>query len=901
MTMSSAQIAAQLDAVLARDQKAQAVAIRASAKADWPASITRRGRVFDIRWCESRLSMREALDQHDSDQGDAERGLLVLTPLGDGEVPNDIAARLARGRVFQPQGWDTVRQLFQAQATDARLGRYDWMPAVLIEAAGADGFSPVPSGFLDLESAWREVLQRCLQIGDLRPDAVSLLRWGMRPDVQVLLGRLPPKAQTDALAWLASNGGAAAGLIVRCIQGGRAQDAAPLGIVCDVLFHGAAEGVASLAQAVVRLERYVGDQHVAVSDGRLWSAQAKRLAELLAPEDLRPVLERADDLLSELRVADHAHLSDWLPSGLDQRLERAADAVTAYLRQPGDAGLAAAEEALQAALAHRLIAQQPLRAERVRMAARLLRWMHRSAPPPSGLAALAGAQADEGAFIDWARFRLLGGDELPKWSAALRELRAAAQQRRDGHNKTFAAALAAQLREASTTAPRALPVEDILNRAVGPLAASHPVLLLVVDGLSLSIFRELFDRPERLGWSEWMPSDADRPLVGLAALPTVTEVSRTSLLLGRVALGNASAEKTGFAAHTALTAVSSAAHPPVLFHKRDLDDGGSLAAEVRTALANPSQRVVGVVYNAVDDHLSGPDQLHQRWSLEDLRLILPILKEARDSRRVVVVTADHGHVLEDGSSAMPGGESDRWRGGTSAAAAAEVALSGSRVLAPGGGDKVVCLWSETARYTGRKNGYHGGASPAEVVVPLSVFAPLGLNLPGWKLAPPQQPDWWDAATPLRSPERPATPVPRQPARKAAAAPANQGGLFADNELPVPAPSPASAAGDWIASLLGSAVYASQRQLAARVALPDDQMRRLLHALDERGGKLSRAALAQRMGVAELRLGGLLSASRRMLNVDQAPILSVDEASGTVELNRVLLVQQFQLPVNGGAR
>ena len=72
------------------------------------------------------------------------------------------------------------------------------------------------------------------------------------------------------------------------------------------------------------------------------------------------------------------------------------------------------------------------------------------------------------------------------------------------------------------------------------------------------------------------------------------------------------------------------------------------------------------------------------------------------------------------------------------------------------------------------------------------------------------------------------------------------------------------------------------------------MRRLLVSLDERGGKLSRAALAQRLGVPELRLAGVLSAARRLLNVDQFPVLVVDETSGTVEFNRNLLDQQFGL-------
>ncbi len=66
-------------------------------------------------------------------------------------------------------------------------------------------------------------------------------------------------------------------------------------------------------------------------------------------------------------------------------------------------------------------------------------------------------------------------------------------------------------------------------------------------------------------------------------------------------------------------------------------------------------------------------------------------------------------------------------------------------------------------------------------------------------------------------------------------------------------------------------------------------------------KLSRAALAQRLSLPEIRLGGMLSAVRRMLNVDQAPVLVIDEAAGTVELNIALLHQQFRVGGPGGQR
>jgi len=44
----------------------------------------------------------------------------------------------------------------------------------------------------------------------------------------------------------------------------------------------------------------------------------------------------------------------------------------------------------------------------------------------------------------------------------------------------------------------------------------------------------------------------------------------------------------------------------------------------------------------------------------------------------------------------------------------------------------------------------------------------------------------------------------------------------------------------------------------------------------------------------LRLSGFVNAARRVLNIDQAPVLTLDEAAGSVELKRELLEVQFQL-------
>lgn len=904
MTVSVPQIAAQLEAVLAREPGALVIAIRSATKLAWPDNLTQRGRQFSLRWCDSMLAMREAL--FDVENADATHtGLVVLTPLGTHEISEDIAARLARGRVFQPEGWEIVRQLFGAKEVDARLGRFSWMPQVLVDGAAQGAYTPVANGFLDLETAWKELLRRFLQLDTPRPDATELLRWTMQPSTEASLNLLPAIARPDALSWLGESAGVVGLMVLACVQAGRTGDAMALGLVCGALYATAGEGQAALGHATIRLERFVNETHVGIAEGRAWAEAARHLVRDEGPDTYRAALDRADALLNDLRVAEFAHLSDVLPLGFDQRMRTFAQKLINHVQTPNGETLIAVEDAANSVLSHVLAATQTQRADRVEMARRTARWLVRPEAGATTVADLVCWQADEGSFVDWARFRLLGGDELADVSRAYEAMRKTVIARRNVLGKQFAESLQRWNTQAPTSEGRIVPLESVLEHVIAPLAALQPVLLLVIDGLSTSIFRELFARPERLGWAEMVPATLARPLVGVAAFPTITEVSRATLLCGKLTTGTSSLEKTGFSTHAALLAQSRADTPPKLLHKGDLSDSTNLSNEVRTAIANPHQRIVGLVYNAVDDHLSGPDQLNQRWTLEDLRLILPILREAKEARRVVIITADHGHLLEDGTTQTSGGESDRWRSNvdtTSAGNSNEIILTGGRVRTADGATTVACLWSESVRYAGRKNGYHGGVSTQEVTVPLSVLVPFGMNLPDWQLALPAQPEWWDL--PSFASQQPIaselTPTTRTTARSAQIPLPAQDQLFDAPVAAIPGALQVQAE-DWIDALLQSQVYASQRLLAARVAPPDEQMRKLLSALAERGGKLSRAALAQRLSVPEIRLSGMLSAARRILNVDQSTVLLVDEAAGTVELNRLLLLQQFRITLMVGSR
>ena len=178
MSLSTPQIKAQLERVLDSDPTAQAVAIRATTEQVWPELVSAHGRSFLLRWCESSLAIREALCELEQ-LTPSSSGMALLTPLSTHEVAEDVVARLARARVFQPEGWDIVRLMFQAKETDARLGRFAWMPQALIDGAAQGDYQPVANGFLDLETAWREVLVRFTGIDVARPDAVTLLTWSM--------------------------------------------------------------------------------------------------------------------------------------------------------------------------------------------------------------------------------------------------------------------------------------------------------------------------------------------------------------------------------------------------------------------------------------------------------------------------------------------------------------------------------------------------------------------------------------------------------------------------------------------------------------------------------------------------------------------------------------------------
>ena len=176
-----------------------------------------------------------------------------------------------------------------------------------------------------------------------------------------------------------------------------------------------------------------------------------------------------------------------------------------------------------------------------------------------------------------------------------------------------------------------------------------------------------------------------------------------------------------------------------------------------------NRRIVGVVINAIDDQLLKGEQLDTRWSRDTIPVLPALLHEAKLSRRLVVITSDHGHVLDSNSVCRPSEGGERWRNAVDAPREGELRLSGPRVLIAES-KAVIVPWSESIRYGIKKNGYHGGVSPQEMVTPIAVLSPSDAFPEGWVDVPVDVPPWWEepAGAPEVTAKVPARTKPPKP-------------------------------------------------------------------------------------------------------------------------------------------
>lgn len=868
------------------------------------------------------LEVRQHLAERRGDEP-----LLLLTPLEESELGSEVVARLARRHLVPIEPWQLVRRRFDAGHIDPRVTGLPWVARALLDLEPATGWPPAPGGFLTAELVWSLLFEHLLGLPGGRRDPESLLAWAETPAAAGRLAALGVDERSGLEAALVSTatdtrGGELARRIFVALATGR--DALAAGLAMRVISERATPDggratpeEATALKAAGRLENHLGlsADDLPPATALAWAAAAEAVVEKTAEHEaestgggkrkLHTLLERGDALVAELGAAPLAHRSHILRSGYDQRLETAARRLEAVLdahararRESRDATFESCGGPALLAAARRvrehLLADRSQRAERLEMALRLARWLFESDDADDHETALVDAARryrQQGGFVDLARAHLWGGDPEPALKRAYTRLSTLVGDLREAQNQRFGELFARWTghRDSSAGRARVLGVEEVLDAVVKPLAQQHPILLVVIDGMSMEVFRQLQPDLSHSGWSELRPDGEEACPPVLAAIPAVSEVSRASLLSGRLCTGKQPLEGDGFSTHPGLLKAGRPRKPPRLFHKAELEESSSvgLSSAIEEAVRDRQQHVVAVVINAVDDLLGRGEQVHLDWRVEGIRPLPALLEHARAAGRTVILLSDHGHVLEHRSEkvdvAGAGQEStpkERWREALGEPGSGEILVAGDRVLA--GGGRVIVPWSERLRYVGKKKGYHGGVAPQEVVIPLAVLVPGEMRIEGWSEIGVEQPGWWNleqAALDLETPHAEARPRKRR-SRPARSAPKEQASLFPADE--------------WIDRLLESETLAAQRQQTARVQVTDQRLRAALAAFDAHGGKLTVTALARRLELSEPRTRGLVSVLRRLLNLDGYPVLSVEEASDTVVLDRPLLLIQFGL-------
>lgn len=893
-------------AVLAQRADAQVIALRAEPR--WTEGVlVVAGRRVVVTGCQSPLAVRAALASWPARQPCDERDLLVvLCDLPEADLGADVLARFTPARVLGLDPWRAAAALFGAGSLGAAFRKTDgWIADALLAHVHANGSRPAAGGVLTVEAALDALAEALLGAEELSVEAV--LAAAVEEGAFAGLAGASEATRAGLLAALGGRHGEVGELVAAILETGRGSELLTIGLVARAVY---GAGDHDGGKAAGHLEARCGNHSIRAGVG---AALAQRAEDVVARLD-RSDRNRANVVLAEAAAlvtrigAEHVEASDWLPAGFDTRLAVAAGRIGTVLDSEGPGVVSTAvdglADAVERAGAHRQrrLPAGATRYDHLQMAARLAAWLA-SAPrsvvtvDPSFESA-AAAYAGGSAWVDRARRRLWHGDTDPLVGATYRRVLDAVVARQREENRRFAQRLAVW-----TAAPAppgtgvhdgVVAVEDVAGAVVAPLASTTPLLFVVLDGCGLPSFAELAPQLTEAGYREVarepVAGGAGRRLVGIAALPTVTEASRASLIAGHLDRGDQDHERRAFAANEALTF---AGRPAAFLHQNRLlgAAGSTLSSEVERALGPEGPAVVGVVINTIDDHLKRgtfADELR----LVDLHALEPLLGAARTHGRMVVISADHGHVLSQpddggtGASVRGGTGGARWRAADRAPGDNEVALRGERVLL-GGDAGVLAPWDDDFRYGARAGGYHGGATPEEVLVLVAVFSPAGTAVPpGWEYAAQAPPLWWDLR--VEGERAPAAVVARKPAKPVSPA---QGSIF---EVAVVEPAPAAAGPAWLDALLASDVWKLQRGAAGRAPLPEDRVRSVLAAIVKRGSVTSFAALAADADLPLSRLRGFLSPLALVLNVDGYPVLSVDAAAGEVRLAVDLLRQQFEV-------
>lgn len=865
----------------------------------------------------SELAIREAMIEQRQDS-EANQLLALVTPLRNEELATDVLMRLADRQVLNFDIWEMLRILFDASTVAAKVRQNEALGRALLDCARQANFTSSTGGGLTEETAWTAFRQAALGQERAVPDLAGWLEWAIASPTKArllfedhgeLLEPFADYLQDDVgvgvraffATFEAARESGAARPELEALALGLAYDAgrqawedapnnpewladfrAGLRFKCkpDGWGKPSREALASFGRAASRAHRSLVDSGADVAFGQL-------------PETLDQHLRDAGEHTSEL-----AGWSDASELGWKHRIRGIVDHLEALL--DGSDEPTPLQAALDRLEEHGIAARRSSRVRTLRQAARLAFWLatHAStllepqdeedSDTRGDLQQMAQAYIEDRSFVDSLRESLTETDPGAIAVGCVRKIIDRALEVSDTLNQDFAELLSERLRDGDGThISGTLSMHRVFESAIEPIARNHKVLLVVLDGMSWAVARAILQEKHLQHWNAWVPGDdeAKKPL--LATIPSVTTYSRTSLLTGKLQSGTQDDEKKTFGeALRDSGAIKHATHAS-LFHKAEVDQTGNramLGDEVKSALGDDKNRVVGVVVNAIDDRLGGADGVTFDWSLDTIPKLRALVEQAGD--RVVVLASDHGHIWETRSEKVTDGEGERWRVADGELAEGEIEFTGPQVEALTREPSIYLPWSEKVLYKGKSRGYHGGASMQEIVTPLIALERDNLDLSDRGFTPltTTAPAWWDFEYEPKTVSLEELGSSADDDRKQAQS---------QSQLDLLDGSDAEADLSWIPELLETETFEDQLQKFGQ-GMERDTIALVLANLASNDGRLSFADLSRILQKPQHRTQFTLRTISGVLSLDGFRPLKVEPQDQLASLDADLLQRQFEL-------
>lgn len=857
------------------------------------------------------------------------------------QLPLDLACRVAGQKLYHISRDARLGSLFGARQVDASL-----QGTALAKVLLAEGDEPwrerlgkVTAQFLRSEDAYWRFLQAFA--GPSLPreaDLADLLVWSASDEHGDAFARRQAadarwaKLGEELVELLSKQVGPLAHLLWQAWLGGKGLLLVQYALLVDAVREQLGQGSYAEGRLTAELQKLdAGWGHQLLQGTKALTTQVLTDAldaldrQVPAERPGRAALDGADRLIDDAAFRQ-ASQSGLLRSGLRQRelrLARALEQATGHA-SPSEETLGEISAALASLDAHYLSGEVRAVARQQRvMASRLAFYLaHRAAqteaagtPDHHQAIALADRYVREGGYVDWARRLLRGtaGDEV--FGKAFSGLLERVDALRRDDDQRFARGLVGWV-EAGSPADRAIPLASVSKLVVAPfLAKGHRrLLVLLMDGMSwanaVELVASLAHESGRWGPAAWQPAGHQAragllPPV-LASLPSLTNISRSAFFAGRQPksgkMPSTGDDPKRWAANTHARKFSKDDEDPQLMLKDLATAQGGATGDAVKMIAGEAQ-LVALVINAIDDHLSGSEQIATAYTPNELSPLGPILDAAMTAERAVLLLADHGHVPGQAMTSMgarPSEGGSRWRVLREGEEPQEFEVElPAQAWRPAGAKRVVAVWDESRCYGPPKAGKHGGASLAEVVAPALLIVPdvLASARPGevdeeltaLALAAP---DWWDYEGP-QSASAPPAPKPKRRRRTdpSEAQLALLGGAMIETKAVAAPATPALPA--LVEQLKKAPVFLEHTEGQSKAHV--DEALSALVLLVEAGDRLGLDHFARKSGIPEWRAPSFVSSRLSpVLNYDGYSAVEYDRQGKQLILNRKLLCQLFEI-------